>query len=179
MNFTPDEYETFRLEAGDILLNEGQSLELIGRPAMYSGEVAGVCFQNTLVRFQSSTAIERRYALMVFLAYMHSGVFQRIARWTTNIAHLGAGRFASLAFPLPPAEEQARIVAEVDRVLGSIAAVAGNVQSGTRRAMRLRQATLKWAFEGKLVEQDPNDEPATVLLERIKAQRTQVGRRVR
>jgi type I restriction enzyme S subunit len=175
MNFTPYEFETYRLRPGDILLNEGQSLELIGRPAMYNGEVPGACFQNTLVRFTSSIAIERRYALMVFLAYMHSGVFQRIARWTTNIAHLGAGRFASLAFPLPPAEEQARIVAEVDRILGSIAAVAGNVQSGTCRAMRLRQSTLKWAFEGKLVEQDPNDEAAEALLERIRAERAAAG----
>lgn len=52
MNFTPDEYETYRLGYGDILLNEGQSMELIGRPAIYRDEVPGACFTNTLVRFR-------------------------------------------------------------------------------------------------------------------------------
>lgn len=52
MNFAPAEYETFRLESGDILLNEGQSPELLGRPVMYRNEVPGACFQNTLIRLQ-------------------------------------------------------------------------------------------------------------------------------
>src|SRR6185437_4842046 len=44
MNFTPKEFETFRLRYGDILLNEGQSLEWVGRPAMFRGELPGACF---------------------------------------------------------------------------------------------------------------------------------------
>jgi len=173
MNFTPDEFETYKLEVGDILLNEGQSLDLIGRPAMYNGEVPGACFQNTLVRFRASHLLERRYALMVFLAYMHSGVFQGIARWTTNIAHLGASRFAALHFALPPVCEQGRIVAEVDAVLSRISACKKNADLGIVRSANLRQSILKWAFEGKLVEQDPNDEPASTLLERIRAERSE------
>jgi type I restriction enzyme S subunit len=57
MNFSPEEFEVYRLEHGDILLNEGQSPHLVGRPAMYRGEVAGACFQNTLVRFKASSGI--------------------------------------------------------------------------------------------------------------------------
>ena len=57
MNFTPNEYETFHLRDGDILLNEGQSIELVGRPAMYRGEVPGACFQNTLVRFRPEPSV--------------------------------------------------------------------------------------------------------------------------
>jgi type I restriction enzyme S subunit len=45
------------------------------------------------------------------------------------------------------------------------------VQPGLARAARLRQSILKWAFEGRLVDQDPTDEPASVLLERIRAER--------
>jgi len=74
-----------------------------------------------------------------------------------------------LAIPLPPFAEQQRIVTEVERRLSVIDELEMQVGANLRRAERLRQAVLKRAFEGKLVPQDPNDEPASVLLERIRA----------
>src|SRR5262245_43358613 len=82
MNFSPAEFERYRLEPGDILLNEGQSLDLVGRPAMYRGEVPGSCFQNTLIRFRPRSGVLSKYALLVFRSYLHRGRFQQIARWT-------------------------------------------------------------------------------------------------
>ena len=76
MNFDPHEYEVYKLEPNDILLNEGQSLNLVGRPALYRGEVAGACFQNTLVRFRARPEVVPKYALSVFRYYLHSGRFQ-------------------------------------------------------------------------------------------------------
>ena len=73
------------------------------------------------------------------------------------------------AVPLPPYAEQRRIVAEVERRLSVIDELEMQVEANLKRAERLRQAILKRAFEGKLVPQDPNDEPASMLLERIKA----------
>jgi type I restriction enzyme S subunit len=77
----------------------------------------------------------------------------------------------SLVFPLPPLAEQHRIISEVERHLSVIQAAETGVAANLKRAERLRQAILKRAFEGKLVPQDPNDEPASVLLERIRAER--------
>ena len=55
--------------------------------------------------------------------------------------------------------------------MSSITHLSGEIKRASIRAARLRQAILKKAFEGKLVPQDPNDEPASVLLERIRAAR--------
>lgn len=172
MNFTPNEFETYRLGSGDILLNEGQSMELVGRPAIYRDEVPGACFTNTLVRFRVYDNVDTDYALRVFLAYLKNGRFQKIATITVNIAHLGAGRFAEIEFPLPPIEEQAAIIEEVDRHFSLIDAAEKAINLSMARASRLRQSILKQAFEGKLVPQDPKDEPASVLLARMRASRT-------
>lgn len=78
-----------------------------------------------------------------------------------------------MPFALPPLIEQERIVAEVDRHLTRADALAASVAQAKRRAQRLRRAILAAAFEGRLVPQDPNDEPASVLLDRIRAQTPQ------
>lgn len=172
MNFTPEEFETYRLGYGDILLNEGQSMELVGRPAIYRDEVPGACFTNTLVRFRVYDGVDTDYALRVFLAYLKNGRFQKIATITVNIAHLGAGRFSEIEFPLPPVEEQAAIIEEVDRHFSLIDAAEKAINLSMARASRLRQSILKQAFEGKLVPQDPKDEPASVLLKRLQSSRS-------
>ncbi|MBI1815676.1 MAG: restriction endonuclease subunit S [Deltaproteobacteria bacterium] len=78
---------------------------------------------------------------------------------------------SDVAIALPPLAEQNRIVAEVERRLSAIDELDAVVDANLKRAERLRQSILKRAFEGKLVPQDPNDEPASVLLERIRAER--------
>jgi type I restriction enzyme S subunit len=167
MNFTPAEYESYRLEFGDILLNEGQSLEWVGRPAMYRGEVPGSCFQNTLVRFRALPSVLPLFALYVFRAYLHSKRFQKVARWTVNIAHLGADRFSQIEFPIPPIAEQKQIVAEIEARLTVVSKLEVHIAANLNRAGRLRQSILKRAFEGKLVAQDASDEPIAAVLARI------------
>ena len=171
MNFDPKDFEKFQLKDKDILLNEGQSLELVGRPAMYRDEVPGSCFQNTLVRFQTEDGVLPEYALLVFRLYMHNGKFQSIAQWTTNIAHLGASRFADLDFPLPPLAEQKEIVLRASKALDSIEQVRDTEKAQRKQLDRLDRAILAKAFQGQLVPQDPTDEPASQLLQRIRSER--------
>ena len=76
-----------------------------------------------------------------------------------------------LPVPLPPDEEQAEIVTEVERRLSIVDEIEAQVEANLKRAARLRQGILKRAFEGRLVPQDPNDEPAEQLLARIRDQR--------
>jgi type I restriction enzyme S subunit len=88
------------------------------------------------------------------------------------IQHMFTSQLAASCLPLPPLAEQHRIVAEVERRLSVIDELEAVVDANLKRAERLRQSVLKRAFEGKLVPQDPSDEPASVLLERIRSIRS-------
>ncbi|MCX5154643.1 restriction endonuclease subunit S [Streptomyces sp. NBC_00291] len=138
MAFTPSERKTYSLRSGDILLNEGQSLELVGRSALYDGPEGGYCFQNTLVRFRPGAAILPEYAQVVFSRWLSTGVFAAIAKKTTSIAHLGSDRFGSLCFPLIPLAEQRRIV----KVLGAALAVQEAAQKSIDKIRSVRRGML-------------------------------------
>jgi type I restriction enzyme S subunit len=151
MNFTPREFEIYALRRGDILLNEGQSPQLVGRPAMYRDELQGACFQKTLIRFRANPGVSATFALLVFRAYLHTGRFRQVSRWSTNIAHLTRERFAAMPFPLPPLAEQERIVAEAERRLDAADAISELVRSVAHRVVSARHVALREAFSGRLV----------------------------
>ena len=99
-------------------------------------------------------------------------------RKVLEAAAYGAGKpglnldnIRQLQVALPPLVEQQRIVREADRLESTYDEVAHMAAVQLVRIGRLRQSILKWAFEGKLADQDPTDEPASVLLARIKAER--------
>lgn len=123
MLFTDAEFERYKLKRGDILLNEGQSLELVGRSAIYEGKPAECAFQNTLVRFRAGQDCDYRFAQQVFKQLWRTRVFQGIAKRTTSIAHLGVNRFADLMVSVPPLPVQRTIAEQLglfDTAIGTI-----------------------------------------------------------
>ncbi|BAY91434.1 MULTISPECIES: restriction endonuclease subunit S [unclassified Tolypothrix] len=110
MDFSDVEFETFKLSRGDILLNEGQSRELVGRSAIYRNDVENCCFQNTLIRFRPAQTVIPEYAHYYFQYSQYTGRFVQIAKQTTSIAHLGVQRFAAMQFPLIDINIQKEIV---------------------------------------------------------------------
>jgi type I restriction enzyme, S subunit len=165
MNFTPEEFRVFQLKPGDVLLNEGQSPVHLGRPALYSGEIDGCCFQNTLLRFRPRAGILPEYALNVFRHYMRAGRFKREARITTNLAHLSHRRFAAIEFPVPPTSEQYEIVRLVKLLETTVDEQFAHIEVTAVPA--LQQSILKAAFQGRLLNQDADDEPAEVFIARL------------
>ncbi|BFO21713.1 hypothetical protein SHKM778_81010 [Streptomyces sp. KM77-8] len=138
MGFTGTERETYGLKPGDILLNEGQSLELVGRSAIYDGVEGEFCFQNTLIRFRPGADVLPAYAQVVFERWLATGVFASIAKQTTSIAHLGGDRFAALLFPLIPVVAQRRIV----EVLTSVTELERGIEASITKLRNVRQGAL-------------------------------------
>ncbi|MFE3737895.1 restriction endonuclease subunit S [Streptomyces sp. NPDC059134] len=164
-------FNKFRLEPGDVLLNEGQSPHLVGRPALYRGVPPNVAFTNSLLRFQAYSNVLPEWALIVFRRHLHARRFMREVRITTNIAHLSSKRLKAVEFPIPPIEEQKRLVQECDELMTNADAMERALERNSGRAKQLRKSVLNKAFTGNLVPQDPADEPASVLLDRIRAER--------
>jgi type I restriction enzyme S subunit len=142
---------------------------------MYRDEVPGACFQNTLVRFRAKPGVEPAYALLLFRHYLHAQRFQRIAKWTVNIAHLGAQRFAEIEFPLAPANEQRRILAKIGELFSDLDAGVAAMERVRANLKRYRAAVVKAAVEGRLTaewrKKNHARETGPQLLTRILAER--------
>jgi type I restriction enzyme, S subunit len=92
-------------------------------------------------------------------------------RTTAGQSGVSGGDIKAMPLPLPPIEEQRLIVEEVERRLSVVDKLEATVEANFKQASGLRQSILKQAFSGKLIPQDPNDEPADLLLERIREER--------
>jgi type I restriction enzyme, S subunit len=129
-----------------------------------------ICLGQRMMIFRLSECANATY----FETVLNSSVFRRQYSGSitgTASPHLNIGDIRRLAIPCPPVAEQLRIVAEVERRLSVVQELEATIAANLVRAERLRQSILKRAFEGKLVAQDANDEPAGVLLERIRVNR--------
>jgi type I restriction enzyme S subunit len=114
MPMTDTEFERFRIERGDVLLNEGQSLELVGRCSMYHGEFLAPCaMQNQLLRFRAYARTSPEFAAQLFRHCQQAGVFAAIATQTTSVAHLGSSRLGNLRLLWPSDRSEQIAIAEV------------------------------------------------------------------
>lgn len=110
MPMTDAEFTRFEILDGDVLLNEGQSLELVGRASIYRGEFGQRCaIQNALLRFRAFPSTSEEFAAQYFRQCQKDGTFAKVATKTTSVAHLGSSRFSSLELAWPTPAEQQRI----------------------------------------------------------------------
>ena len=174
LKYLPNEHEAFPgllLEPGDLLFNRTNSAELVGMTAVYSGIPSRCSFASYLIRVRLLEGVDPAIVVFAVNGGFGRSWIIRVVNQTVGQANVNGTKLASFAFPLPPAAEQGAIVEIVDVQLSIIDRLEADLAAKLKAAQGLRQSILKQAFTGKLVPQDPNDEPASMLLKRIAAER--------
>ena len=168
MYFTDDEIEKCTATKGDLLVCEGGD---IGRAAIWPFD-CDIRIQNHIHRLRAYAPICTEYYYYLFYLYKHVGW---IGGKGIGIQGLSSNALHALLFPLPPLAEQERIVAKIKTIephTDRYTEAAANLDKlNNSFPDMLKKSILQMAVQGKLVPQDPADEPASVLLERIRAEK--------
>jgi len=157
---------------GDFFVARGNgSLHLVGRGTLAQEPGERIVFPDTMIRlrFAASVAL-RELVARTWPSRLLRGQIESKARPTPGIYKISQRDIDAFVIPLPPVDEQAQVIAEIDRRLSVSDQAEACLNANIRRSARLRQSILRRAFEGKLVPQDCNDEPATTLLSHCQSQ---------
>jgi type I restriction enzyme S subunit len=169
---TEEEISELTLKHGDVLFNEGGDRDKLGRGWVWRDEVNGCIHQNHVFRLRPFLP-----EMLGELISHHGNSFGR--RWfqsagkqTTNLASINMGMLRSFPVPVAPAQEQSIIRERLVTALDQLERQDAAVETALKQSNAQRQNILASAFSGRLGTQDHADEPAEVLLDRIRTERT-------
>ncbi len=156
----PEEPEKYLLKNNDIVISRAGSIGF----SYLLDDVSNTVFASYLIRFRSMINSKFFYYFLQSPFYWKSISEKKIGIAVQNV---NATKLKQIIFPLPPLPEQKRIVSKIESIFAQIDAERKSLDNAKVLLKQCRQSVLKSAFEGKLVPQDPNDEPAEALLNRI------------
>jgi type I restriction enzyme S subunit len=171
MPFTDEEIGKCTIKKGDLLVCEGGD---IGRAAIWRYDY-DICIQNHIHRLRGYVELCTYYFYNIFWLYKRSGI---IGGKGIGIQGLSAGALHNILVPLPPLCEQYRIVEALDKYANLL-----NLYDDCKTKLdemedaflpSLKKSILQYAIQGKLVPQNPDDEPASELLKRIEEEKARL-----
>lgn len=168
--------EKYNLKTGDLLFNRTNSAELVGKTGIYRGQQQAI-YAGYLILLRP---IEIKSGYLNFVlgsSYAHS-YCQEVKTIGVQQCNINAEKISSFCIPLPPLAEQRRIVAKIEELMPLVGRY-GKAQQALDQLneslpARLRQSILQEAIQGRLVPQDPKEEPASELLKRIRKEKEQM-----
>ena len=161
MYFTDDELDKCTITKGDLVLCNGGD---VGRAAIWNFDEE-ICYQNHVSRLRPKiTEINNKLYLYLLMFYKEQGMLNGKG---VGITSLSANDLLSGLFPVPPINEQNQIVIKIENIFSQIDYIDENKSDLQTAIKQTKSKILDLAIHGKLVPQDPNDEPAEELLKRI------------
>jgi type I restriction enzyme, S subunit len=172
-NWERDEALPFLIREGDFLLSRGNgSKHLVGRGGIVPKHTEEIAYPDTIVRLKINPELMNvKFFCLLWNSRILRDQIEQSARTTAGIYKINQRQINEFKLPITSLEEQHKIVEILERTLSGIDALENEINWNLEASHTLRQSILKKAFSGRLVPQDPNDEPASVLLERIRAEK--------
>ena len=170
---TDGKFQGYRLSYGDLVFTRySGSREYVGVSAMYRGDGSHV-YPDKLIRCEiKSEVLEPAYLEAATNSGESRTFIEKRIRTTAGQSGISGSDIKAMPVPICSYLEQAEIVRILEEKFKVTEAIESQIEAALADAEALRRSILRKAFSGELVEQDPNDEPAAVLLERIKAEKT-------
>ena len=168
MRIQDEEVDRYSIQKGDLVVCEGGEP---GRCAIWEAET-GVFFQKALHRVRPRLVLPE-YLFLVINAYTLSGLTEQYFTGTT-IKHLTGQALRALLIPVPPIHEQKRLSKAAKDALSFVDLIEKNRSDLIAVVSLAKERILDLAIRGQLVPQDPNDEPASILLERIRTEKEEL-----
>jgi len=163
-----EEKSKYLLKDGDLVF--ARTGATVGKSFLIRDTIPESVFASYLIRIALFRHINKAYVYSFFQSHDYwMQIYER--QLGIGQPNVNSQTLSRISVPLPPILEQHRIVEEIERRFSIADEIEKIVDHNLKQAERLRRSILKRAFEGKLVPQDPNDEPAEKLLERIREQR--------
>ncbi len=170
------EFPELLLNDGDLLFNRTNSAELVGKTAIYRDIGKPVSYASYLISVTFSECFLPEIAAHYINSVLGKKWLAEVMNQTAGQANVNGTKLGALAIPLPSEAEQKALIEAVTVEFDAIDRQIQATELGLKQSEAQRKNILKSAFSGQLVEQDPNDEPASVLLEKIKKEREELAK---
>ncbi len=168
-----DEISEYLLHDGDVLFNRTNSPELVGKTAIYRGERRAI-FAGYLIRVNHIRSVaDSQYVNLFLNSHVARKYGNSVKTDGVNQSNINGTKLSNYPFPCCSIEEQREVASILEKTLSLVDETEAGISQELQKADALRQSVLKKAFAGQLVAQDPSDEPASVLLDRVKVVKDQ------